>query len=609
MALQSEVEEARAEVDELRALLRTVPGGEEALALTSVEMVFEQEMTSTSPPPPPWSNGPDVLKYAKGLRTRRTDHDFPHNKAAEDILDGAGQDGWACEFIPARGVPAMCGYDASATAVFDGGIQIGDIRQGGMGDCWLIAAMAAAAEFPELIENCFKNHSLEVPHCSDDGNYLIRLFDPLDECAEVEMEMNDLVPVVATKKDGRELQNWQPVFCRPTGNEIWTMLLEKAVAKLFKTSRKIQEMHGHEGNGYGMLNGGCSLFAWAMLTGATKHGSITKDENNVWHELRVTKLTSKCAFSGRVGKSMNAERFFQYLQQLDEADCLIGASMPGSPPAHAGGEPVKDNGLVQGHAYSVIQVRQCSTGHRMVQLRNPWGTDAEWKGRWSDVSDDWKSKDGQKIATELEHDAAPDGLFWMEWKDFVAQWDTVCFTRVTLENQKRKNSATRKSTETAPDPETSRPEARSASPPKSASPKRAAEQPASEGRREVTATELNREVRAMLADVPCPTLRVLAERGLRQKHTVTICRVGGVSPEPGSVKVTIVTKHGFKTTQFASWGPEGGPGGQASCPAQTNSPVRPKSQLGLAKTGDRQESPTLAGRMRSPVKPKSARPI
>ena len=49
-------------------------------------------------------------------------------------------------------------------------------------------------------------------------------------------------------------------------------------------------------------------------------------------------------------------------------------------------------GLVQGHAYSVIsclEVDEPSVGSwKMLRVRNPWGK-FEWQGDWSDNSEKW----------------------------------------------------------------------------------------------------------------------------------------------------------------------------------------------------------------------------
>ena len=58
---------------------------------------------------------------------------------------------------------------------------------------------------------------------------------------------------------------------------------------------------------------------------------------------------------------------------------------------HSAGESVRGDGLVEGHCYSLLRAYEdAKTGTRLVQLRNPWGTDAEWTGPWGDHSSLWQ---------------------------------------------------------------------------------------------------------------------------------------------------------------------------------------------------------------------------
>ena len=56
-------------------------------------------------------------------------------------------------------------------------------------------------------------------------------------------------------------------------------------------------------------------------------------------------------------------------------------------------EEVFENGLVDGHAYSVTKVVEFEVKgeiHQLVRVRNPWGNQVEWNGAWSDRSAEWQ---------------------------------------------------------------------------------------------------------------------------------------------------------------------------------------------------------------------------
>ena len=58
-----------------------------------------------------------------------------------------------------------------------------------------------------------------------------------------------------------------------------------------------------------------------------------------------------------------------------------------------GREELKQVGLVGGHAYSLLDVREARARSgesvRLVRIRNPHGV-GEWNGEWSDASEQWK---------------------------------------------------------------------------------------------------------------------------------------------------------------------------------------------------------------------------
>ena len=129
---------------------------------------------------------------------------------------------------------------ASTPAVLFGNIQPHTLIQGLAGDCWLIAALACLAEYPECIKNIFVSADV------NQGRYTLRLFD-LSACSWVDMTIDDFVPCTTSRGSP------QPLFARPVGNEMWPVLLEKAVAKFVGS--------------YAAICGGHEAFAFISLTG------------------------------------------------------------------------------------------------------------------------------------------------------------------------------------------------------------------------------------------------------------------------------------------------------------------------------------------------------
>jgi calpain-15 len=59
-------------------------------------------------------------------------------------------------------------------------------------------------------------------------------------------------------------------------------------------------------------------------------------------------------------------------------------------------------------------------GHRILQLRNPWGR-FEWNGDWSDESSLWTNE----FKAQVGFVKANDGSFWMSLEDFKSTFSRV----------------------------------------------------------------------------------------------------------------------------------------------------------------------------------------
>lgn len=87
---------------------------------------------------------------------------------------------------------------------------------------------------------------------------------------------------------------------------------------------------------------------------------------------------------------------------------------------------VSSSGIVQGHAYSILQVREVD-GHKLVQIRNPWANEVEWNGQWSDSSSEWTDR----MKHKLKHiPQSKEGIFWMSWQDFQIHFRSIYVCRV-----------------------------------------------------------------------------------------------------------------------------------------------------------------------------------
>ncbi|KAL8898183.1 MAG: hypothetical protein Q9192_002211 [Flavoplaca navasiana] len=80
--------------------------------------------------------------------------------------------------------------------------------------------------------------------------------------------------------------------------------------------------------------------------------------------------------------------------------------------------------LFSSSAYSVMEAREVK-GERLLRIRNPWG-DTEWKGPWSDGSEQW-TPEWMEL---LNHRFGDDGMFWISFKDFLRKYQSLDRTRL-----------------------------------------------------------------------------------------------------------------------------------------------------------------------------------
>ncbi|XP_060711681.1 calpain-11-like isoform X1 [Hemiscyllium ocellatum] len=255
------------------------------------------------------------------------------------------------------------------------GVSRFDLCQGSvLGDCWFLAALSSLTMEQDLFAHVVPpNQDFQRNYC---GIFHFRFW----HFGEwVDVVVDDLLP---TDEKG------QLIFVRSCDwNEFWCALMEKAYAKLYGS--------------YGDLHMGQISEALVDFTGGVKSViSLRKPPSDLWMTLR-------------------------------RAICF-GSFMGCSTPAVQGGEQVLSNGLVMTHAYSITGVEEVPYKNRMellIRVRNPWGNEMEWKGRWSDRSEQWNRIDPD-IKEQLLLKRA-DGEFWMAMQDFKAQFAQLVICNLT----------------------------------------------------------------------------------------------------------------------------------------------------------------------------------
>ncbi|XP_069177251.1 calpain-B-like [Procambarus clarkii] len=263
------------------------------------------------------------------------------------------------------------------------------VVQGDLGDCWLVSALSAITLNPGLLRRVAPSDQDFTTKYA--GIFHFRVWQGGEW---VDVVVDDRLPVN---------QIDQLCFSRSSNScEFWSALLEKAYAKL----------HGS----YGALNAGKSYEATEDLTGGVTERFLLQKETP-------------------------PDNLFSIMVQASQRGSLITCNVPGK---------LGDisNGLVASHGYCVTGVRLCKviitpwlSDVQLVRLRNPWGDDSEWRGAFSDDSEEWKLVPAEEKA-RLRLTTADDGEFWMTFQAFKDNFQEVFITSLnpqTLNSEAREH--------------------------------------------------------------------------------------------------------------------------------------------------------------------------
>ncbi|XP_060848127.1 calpain-A-like isoform X2 [Rhopalosiphum padi] len=244
------------------------------------------------------------------------------------------------------------------------GVSRFDVRQGLLGDCWLLAAIANLTLNEKLFYQVVPNDQ------GFDNKYAgIFHFRFWQYGKWIDVVIDDRLPTYEGK-----LMFLQSAM----KNEFWSALLEKAYAKI----------HGS----YEALKGGFTMEAMGDFTGGV---SEMYDLNDAKPNLFTIMLNSIQRQSLMCGSILNSKK-------LD----------------------LKEKGLCEGHAYSITKLTKFGI-ICLIRLRNPWGK-YEWKGPWSDKSAEWLSVPHTKKESIEICNLAPDDLK-REQNGTCSTWDLSVF--------------------------------------------------------------------------------------------------------------------------------------------------------------------------------------
>ena len=341
-------------------------------------------------------------KYEEARRASRggkyTDNMF---RASMESIKGFGErrdytDAQMAEFSWLR--PEQ--FFKSRPKVFDT-IDPDDILQGGLGDCYFLAAISSIASKSQRLERIILTKKY-----NNEGIYVVAL------CINGIWEdvlVDDLFPCRKYSKE--------PAFNSSKTNELWVMILEKAWAKV----------HG----GYLNIAAGLTREALRDLTGASAKTFFTADgKERIWDIIHEAHNKEYVLTAGSDDLNYGSDAFIDKIGIAgSHAYSLLGAY-----------EIVRKNGRLTVLPFNQRRNVDKHNKERVVKLRNPWGK-GEWKGEWSDNSSRWTSE----LKRELGVERKEDGIFFMDFANFCKYYsdiqvcyyhDNYKYSAVNLQNKK-----------------------------------------------------------------------------------------------------------------------------------------------------------------------------
>jgi len=357
-----------------------------------------------------------IVRYCKEQNIKFVDDSFPPcnkslfidpNKRPESIVQLRGG---AIKWLSPEYIRTHSDEHSLKWTVYNDP-KFSDIKQGLLGNCWLLSGLAVLIEQPEMLRKII----ITQDYCPQ-GCYQVRL------CHNGEWQtviVDDLFPCDS---------NGALIYSQASRKQLWVPLIEKAMAK---------------------LNGSFeSLIAGQTVEGLSALTGYPCDSIRLEH----TQPNNE--------EDIDFYMIWARLLSMKEAGYAIAAS--------CGRSDITDDsvftqrGLLPRHAYSILNVKEIH-GHQLVQLRNPWGR-YTWIGDWSEGSTKWTPELRRALGLKQqqhinkhgngshlqEHNhfynnnnnnnngsgrnSNDQGVFWMSFNDFVKYFCSIdiCKTRLDL---------------------------------------------------------------------------------------------------------------------------------------------------------------------------------
>ncbi len=312
---------------------------------------------------------------------------------------------------PGRGMGVL---DAPGVKIF-GDVDPSDVHQGSVGDCWLLSAISALAEFDGAIHKLFeKTEGIDEMPRDGPNAYTVTLYD-LSTWEPVDVTVDERL---AAQSPGNLLG------ARPSeDNELWPCYLEKAIV-------------AHCG-GWDEVDGGWPTHGWSLLLGCKEVYTISRDgardaytcggllnpNTNEW-EKQHSSIKKTCGHNwemrwpdvgaehGGADGAIGSDDLFRKMVAWDAANYIIASA------TRSGSDRDHNDGIYDGHAYTVVRAIEdvAGSGHDLALVRNPHGRGEMRSGVWDDDGPGWKKY--PRVKNLLRPEKRDDGLVWMSKEEF-----------------------------------------------------------------------------------------------------------------------------------------------------------------------------------------------